>query len=139
MKDYSNVTFIEYTEKKIEMLNDLGRNGRLCSGVECKECPLHKVNNGCNCNYCYEFETLYPDKALEKVMEYEPKVDWTQVPIDTKILVRDYKNDEWVKRHFAGFEYGIIYAWDDGLTSFTTKGCKTNWIYAKLYKEDKEG
>ena len=69
------------------------------------------------------------------VMNYEPKVDWTKVTVDTKILVRDYEEENWTKRHFAKYENGKIYAYDDGKSSFTTD-IIVSWSYGKLYKEE---
>lgn len=57
--------------------------------------------------------------------------DWNEVPVDTKILVRDKNIHPWEKRHFAKFENGTVYAWVDGKTSFTT-GDTMCWRFAKL-------
>lgn len=57
--------------------------------------------------------------------------DWNEVPVDTKILVRETDIDPWEKRHFAKFENGTVYAWINGKTSFTT-GDIMCWRYAKL-------
>lgn len=74
-------------------------------------------------------ETIYTLKNKE-----ETKVDWSKVPVDTKILV---SNDglNWHNRHFAKFIYDNVFAWDAGATSWTT--CRvTKWKYARL-KENK--
>lgn len=67
-------------------------------------------------------------------------IDWSKVPVDTKILVRDRKDGEWKRKYFAKYENEKIYAWADGSTSFTAKydNDVTSWRYAKLYKEGKE-
>lgn len=57
--------------------------------------------------------------------------DWNEVPVDTKILVRDSHAHPWDKRHFAKFENDTVYAWFGGQTSFTTRDT-TCWRYAKL-------
>ena len=62
----------------------------------------------------------------------EPEVDWSKVEVDTPILVRDYESQEWEARHFAKYEDGVIYTWDGGSTSWTSKGNVTEWKYAKL-------
>ena len=70
-------------------------------------------------------------------LDFEEVVDWSKVPVDTKILVKDREMDPWVHRHFAKYKNGEVYAWLGGKTSFTTKhdiSCK----YAKLYKEGEE-
>ena len=70
--------------------------------------------------------------------ETEEIIDWSKVQVDTKILVKEYKNNDWVKRYFAKFD-GNIYAWNNGKTSFTAlENEKTAWKYAKLYEEGEE-
>ena len=135
MSKYDNVTVKEYIKKKLEMLNDLGRTSGHCNGILCDNCPLSPSNNKITDYGCHSLELLYPEKAFEIVMNYEPKVDWTKVPVDTKILVKDYKDEDWKKRHFAKYENGKIYAYDDGKSSFTTDVI-ASWSYGKLYKEE---
>ena len=74
-------------------------------------------------------------------MDFEEIVDWFKVPVDTKILVSEDGKD-WYRRHFVKYENGIIYAFPDGLSSFTAcykpecgyrRVC--GWKYAKLYEE----
>lgn len=65
------------------------------------------------------------------------RIDWSKVPIDTKVLVRDGDNDEWFKRHYAGYdeEKNLFKTFDCGLTSWTTNNT-TNWIQCKLEGEE---
>ena len=69
--------------------------------------------------------------------EFEENVDWSKVPVDTKILVSDYDDTSvWIRRYFAKYEKGIVYAFSDGLTSFTIGDAGVcGWKYAKLYEE----
>ena len=39
--------------------------------------------------------------------EYTPPTDWSKVPVDTKVLVRDRESQEWVKRHLALYTYKL--------------------------------
>lgn len=78
------------------------------------------------------------EKCVESInkwanSEYVPHVDWSKVPVDTKILVSDNRK-QWNRRHFSKFEDGKVYTWNEGKTSFTTDRT-VNWDYAKLYKE----
>lgn len=57
--------------------------------------------------------------------------DWNEVPVDTKILVRDLNTRPWERRHFAKFVNDTVYAWVDGQTSFTTVNV-ASWQHAKL-------
>lgn len=70
--------------------------------------------------------------------EYTPPTDWSKVPVDTKILVRDWDNSEWIPRHFAQYKSGMVHTWNNGQTSFTSRG-EDNYVpynQAKLYKEE---
>lgn len=61
-------------------------------------------------------------------------VDWSKVKVDTPILVRQYEQDEWEKRHFACFKDGRVCAWLCGATSWSAdcEGDTTDWNFAKL-------
>ena len=83
--------------------------------------------NGIDCQECIILQLLW---LLEDYKE--PETDWGNVEIDTPILVRDYESQEWEARHFAKYEDGVIYTWDGGSTSWTSKGSVTEWKYAKL-------
>ena len=61
----------------------------------------------------------------------EPETDWSKVEVDTPILVRQTKDGEWLRRHFAKYEDGIVYTWKDSHTSWT-EDCMTGWDYGKL-------
>jgi hypothetical protein len=61
-------------------------------------------------------------------------IDWSKVAVDTSVLVRDFENMKWGKRHFAFFKDGKVYTWDCGVTSWTcvNPNCVMSWAYAKL-------
>lgn len=135
MNKYDNVTVKEYMEKKLKMLNDLGTTNGFCDYDCCEDCPLSSFNNGTRYN-CNALELLYPEKAIEIIMNYEPKVDWSKVPVDTKVLVKDLNEEDWKKRHFSKYEGGKIYTYPNGTSSFTNDGETISWNYCKLYKEE---
>ena len=89
---------------------------------------------GISCEHCHVLQTIWLQEEYE-----EPEVDWSKVEVDTPILVRDTENEKWFKRHFAKYENGLVYAWKDSCTSWTTEDM-TEWDYAKLAEdeEDKE-
>ena len=126
----------------------------------CKEENIDKVyidNNReewkvVNVNYITGYIDLYSSKynayLTEKYyvnqineLDFEEKVDWSKVPVDTKVLVSHY-GDEWCNRHFARYEDGKIYCFNGGGTSWTRRGERisslTDWEYAKIYKEGEE-
>ena len=66
--------------------------------------------------------------------EYIGIVDWSKVEVDTPILVKDDCDDKWEKAYFAKYEDEMIYAWDNGRTSFSTRNKEDTFIWdrAKL-------
>ena len=74
-------------------------------------------------------------QAIWLMEEYEePGVDWSKVEVDTPILVKDFKNEEWRDRYFARYENETIYVWGDGRTSWSAYGNSDvdSWEYVKL-------
>ena len=64
------------------------------------------------------------------------KVDWSKVPVDTKVLVSK-DNEIWHRRYFAKYEDGVVYCFTYGVSSFSTDDISdvVAWEYAKLYQE----
>ena len=71
--------------------------------------------------------------------EIEPYVDWSKVPVDTKVYVKDNFHVSGKQRHFARYENGKIYTWDYGRTSWSAESEDDviPWKYAKLAKPEK--
>ena len=117
--------------KKYKLLYDTTTWTVLYTDVYESSVTLKGVNNN-------DIKMMYDLSELLD-FDFEEIVDWSKVPVDTKILVRVSEHNEWSKRHFAKFENGKVYAWDNGKTSFTsnTKSSYTAWQQAKLYKEEK--
>ena len=89
-----------------------------CAGIYCSECISRQL--------------------LWYLEEYkESETDWNQIEVDTPILVKNSEDEEWRKRHFAKYKNGNVYAWSDGLTSWTAYD-KMIWKYAKLAENEKE-
>ena len=98
------------------------------AGMSCTNCDLHSIEEPCieNCIKWLNSEHV------------EPPVDWSKVPVDTPILVRDSEKEEWIKRYFAKYEGGIVYAWRDGTTSWSAFNSDsiTDWEMAKLAESE---
>ena len=91
-----------------------------------KEKNCHSVG----CNLCRALQTIWLLEECE-----EPGVDWSKVEVDTPILVRDGKDRKWIRRHFAKYEDGDVYAWSSGCTSWSETNA-TFWRYAKLAESE---
>lgn len=126
----------KYKDKLVELcVIDIDRlaliqgQPRICnSSLLCNECLF---NN--NIDFC-------SGEALNWLFsEYkEPEVDWSKVKVDTPILVKDILKSEWIKRYFAKYENGRVYAWKEGKTSWSIedKIGTLCWKYAKLAESE---
>ena len=91
-----------------------------------------KSNEQCGDMDCKACQMLCMIWLLEDYKE--PEVDWSKVAVDTPILVRQTKDGEWLRRHFAKYEGGIVYTWKDSHTSWT-EDCMTGWDYGKTCRK----
>lgn len=69
-------------------------------------------------------------------LDFEEIIDWSKVPVDTKVIVYSELNKVWLKRHFAKYEDGKKYVFDGGYSSYTAENPKhdiTSYKYVKLY------
>ena len=97
-----------------------------CYKLECKDCLFN--------TYSYDYCGDKTEKWANS--EYvEPPVDWLKVAVDTPILVNDSNDHEWLKRYFAKYENGVVYAWSNGTTSWSGNRC-TAWKLAKLLEKE---
>lgn len=125
-------------EKFAEQILDIACNGNrlavnkatleptACRKLACGDCLLNTHGS----DYCGNEADKWANS------EYvEPPVDWPKVAVDTPILVNDSNDHRWVKRYFAKYENGSVYAWSNGATSWSSDRC-TPWKLAKL--PDKE-
>ena len=79
-----------------------------CASMRCSECGFYSTNYSCTHTACEWLDSEY----------VAPPVDWSNVAVDTPILVRDFEEDVWRNRYFAKYENGIVYAWGNGTTSW---------------------
>ena len=94
-----------------------------CASMRCSECGFFSSDYSCRHNVCEWLDSEY----------VAPPVDWSKVAVDTPILVRDREKEAWRKRHFAKYENGIVFAWGNGLTSWSAhRSNVVGWGMAKL-------
>ena len=111
---------------KLGVHKETGKPITCGTNLDCRNCQF------CACNrFCSEER----EKWLNE--EYvEPKVDWSQVPVDTPIFV-SIDGVNWWNRYFASFDGNFVSAWDDGATSWSAQDNNiTPWEYAKLAKSE---
>lgn len=91
-----------------------------------------------DCRACLIRFTLWLD---EEYMEPpKPEVDWSKVPVDTLVRVRDREDEGWLLRYFNGInEDSLIQryeAWESGATSKTANGKYLCWNYCELVEDE---
>lgn len=94
------------------------------------------------CTSCTTALNLWLDEEYEEPPK--PEVDWSKVPVDTLVRVRDYKSDEWTLRYFKGFSStpsayppGYYYeVWEDGTTSVTAEERTERWKCCELVEDE---
>ena len=79
---------------------------------------------------------VFDERGIENILTplSEAETDWSKVAVDTPIYVREDETDEWSPRYFTKYENGMVFAWDDGMTSFSAEHDEryTGWACAKL-------
>lgn len=96
-----------------------------------------------NCENCQFNGECGPD-TLRKWLDSEcvepekEEVDWSKVPIDTKVLVSS-DGVTWYKRYFAGVlcKTGCPQVFANGADNWSNS-LTESWKYIKLYKGDEE-
>ena len=97
-----------------------------CVNVNCRVCIFDGNGDG-----CIKARMRWIEQEYE-----EPPVDWTKVPVDTPILVKNTEDDDWTNRYFAEYKNETVFAWYDGATSWSSKNDKCDWEYAKLAERE---
>ena len=96
-----------------------------------------------DCEQCHMLCSLWLDEEAEEAEEAEAveaaeQVDWSKVAVDTPILVKSTPNEKWIRRYFAYYEEGSVYAFDGGKTSWSANNNIFGWTYAKLAESEAE-
>ncbi|MFW5540737.1 MAG: hypothetical protein ACOCPD_04685 [Segatella copri] len=104
-----------------------------CTNGECEE--LHSCMM-CRCIFAFWLDEEYEEPQ-------KPEVDWSKVPVDTLVRVRDREEQEWILRYFKGINEDSLRnryeAWECGATSVTAEGGYTNWKYCELAEDEDDG
>lgn len=77
-----------------------------------------------------------------KLIWERKEVDWSKIPVDTKVLVRNSQDQEWECRYFAKYEDEKVYTFIHGATSWSSwstgeLSSVISWKYAKLVENKK--
>ena len=101
-----------------------------CHDINCIRCAFSTLSSmgGCRDKIKAWCESEYK----------EPEVDWSKVPVDTPVLVKDCERETWYNRYFAYYRDGEVFVYDCGATSWSAgkePDC-SRWEYTKLANEE---
>lgn len=131
---------------KNELMDVIKTDGMICGFVRKHE--LFRMFGKDSKSYCeMTCVTCGTELQLWLDEEYEeppkPKTDWTKVPVDTLVRVRDFEIEDWTLRYFKGIDEEApgsrFMAWDGGSTSITSNGEYTYWKYCELVEDEDDG
>lgn len=109
---YKRVAFNKFNNKIVK-----------CAGFACDDCAFYGNYDDCKLG------------AMKWAAEEykEPEVDWSDVPVDTPVLVSD-DGENWVRRYFAKItKLGTIFVYSSGATSWSAStNPVVHYKYAKL-------
>lgn len=126
---------------KNELINVIKMDGKLCGFV--KNHDVSQMFGKDSKSYC-KMTCVTCGTALQLWLdeEYtEPEVDWSKVPVDTLVRVRDREEQEWTLMYFKGIsDYDRAHrfmTWCDGATSKTASGGDyVRWKYCELVEDE---
>lgn len=121
-------------------------NEKLCCFLKNNVIPrfVPEMERGtCGCLYCHtctKMFTFWLDEEYEEPQK--PEVDWSKVPVDTLVRVRDYENVDWYLRYFKGVDKSNpeekYEAWSNGTTSKTANDKYVHWKYCELVEDEED-
>nr|DAF69849.1 MAG TPA: hypothetical protein [Caudoviricetes sp.] len=108
----------------------------VCEFIRINVLPHFGVRDcvGVNCAWCKFLVDMWMDAEYEEPPK--PETDWSKVPVDTLVRVRDLESQEWTLRYFKGIDdedyANRFLAWVDGATSKTAYEEYESWTYCEL-------
>lgn len=131
----------KYREEILKCAEIQGRDPRDPCDFKTKVVFPHFGKDGCtgiSCAWCNVLFDIWLDEEYEEPPK--PEVDWSKVPVDTLVRVRNYENREWCLRYFKGFDKsnsgGKYEAWSNGMTSKTASDSSNIWKYCELVEDE---
>lgn len=123
-----------YEKYRDEIIKTASESADFCSDFIVPK-TLKTMKYECSDISCDVCHALFSVWLIDEYKESE--IDWSKVPVDTKIYVRDYEGVEWNSMYFAKYENEKVYSWSCGGTSWSCdKNEIISWEYAKLAEEE---
>lgn len=136
----------KFREEIVKNARAIGEEARIsaCEFINSIVLPTFGDGVSCftlNCAWCKFLLGIWLDEEYEEPPK--PETDWSKVPVDTLVRVRDREEQEWILKYFKGIDEEApecrFVAWDDGATSVTAYGNYTHWTFCELVEEEDDG
>lgn len=126
---------------KLEHGEGDGVRSALCDFVKIKVLPNYTIKNcrTLRCSTCNKIFSFWLEEEYEEPPK--PEVDWSKVPVDTLVRVRDHESEAWRLQYFKGIDDSStdrFMVWECGATSVTAEGDYTRWKYCELVEDEED-
>lgn len=135
----------KYKAKIIKMILE----GKTCDFIEDFVFPQYIDGKGdcegyCQSRSCESCSKLFAFWLDEEYTEPpKPEVDWSKVPVDTLVRVRNRESEDWRLMYFKELRTDYVFkmhiTWKDGKTSKTAEGDCVGWQYCELVEDEDDG
>lgn len=92
------------------------------------------------CDDCTRAFSFWLDEEYEEPPK--PEVDWSRIPVDTLVQVRDRDDEEWTLKYFKNIDDELpahrYVTWEDGATSKTAYGYTEHWTFCELVEDEED-
>lgn len=139
----------KYREEIVNKAREM-EDGNFCRFKKLHVLPQFYKDNprgsctGVGCVWCNVLLDIWLEEECKEGYEepLKPEVDWSKVPVDTLVRVRDYEYCEWNLRYFKGVDKSNpeekYEAWSNGATSKTANDSSNHWKYCELVEDEDE-
>ena len=129
--------YVTLCKEGVVLVNEKGYYSKLAcfnDDLSGKIFPKIKITKVYDLSEYASMSLEFSTEDRELLWTIEDKTDWSKVEVDTKVLVRDKPDGEWVKRYFAKYEDNKVYVFKEGKTSWNNRGI-IHWQETKLWEE----
>ena len=86
-----------------------------------------------------EYDIMIVKDVDDNVIWERDKVDWSKIPRDSKVYVRQNQEDEWELRYFTCYENNKFYTYSNGRTFWSDSFVDLEkWNYCELAENPKK-
>jgi hypothetical protein len=121
-----------------ELMDVIKMDGRICGFVK-KHDVFRMIGTGWE-SFC-EMDCVACGTVLQIWLDEESKVDWSKVPVDKLVRVRNDENGEWLLRYFCEWNGNTDHKYTtfpNGRTSKTATYYVENWRFCELVEVEDE-